>query len=253
MIFINRQWLTGAKFKGTGCIASSCLPAVFFSSRRWRWRVWDEVCFLRALVRFAFVVPSVILQELSWRCCVYCKGAAVASQRCKIHSLQRRRPHHAHMFSFEVIWNWDSYGKYRFWSKPIVQFFFRVLTCDSDKHPHRGDGILCFDWWSRQFFSFSAWLICALKRPSETNRLPLSMSQQARCLRREWRRGGTGKPWERLGTFLWRLNESIGRACLIFCPRWPRKGVPRVRSPKRSSLPCRQPTKISGPSWLTFR
>lgn len=39
---------------------------------------------------------------------------------------------------------------------------------------------------------------------------------QAFCLRREWGRGGTGKPWERLGKFLWRLNESIKSASLIF-------------------------------------
>lgn len=47
------------------------------------------------------------------------------------------------------------------------------------------------------------------------------------CLRRGWRRGGTGKPSERLGTFAWRLNESLGGAPLIFS-RSPHHGQERA-------------------------
>lgn len=129
---------------------------------------------LRASIRFAFVVPSVILRELSrsgeWRCCVYCTGTSVASQCCKIHSLQHWSPHHAHMFSFEVKWNWDYYGEYRFWQQPVVHF------------------LSCADMWLWQTsapwgWSFMFWLmiqavillnplVYALKCPSKTNRLP---------------------------------------------------------------------------------
>lgn len=73
-------------------------------------------------------------------------------------------------------------------------------------------------------------------------------SEERMRKRRNWKT--SRKPWKVSVTFQWEHSKSSTNFCLT---QWPRKGARKAISPKRSSLPCRQPMKISGPSWLTFR
>lgn len=79
---------------------------------------------------------------------------------------------------------------------------------------------------------------------------PAGLSEKRMKKRRNWK--ALRAPWNVCVTPQWKLGRSPFNFLSLPSP-WPRKGVRRARSLKRSSPPCRQPMKISAPSWRTSR
>lgn len=93
----------------------------------------------------------------------------------------------------EIPWSRESYGKTRFsWENKVL----KLAPTPS--------------------LMLSNAVTNSLFPASESVSLCPPSPPQPFCLIGEWRRGGTGKPWERCGKFLWSLNESFKRASLVF-------------------------------------